>query len=424
MTEWLEPYADIVAPPGTAGHGRIVERLLRAVREHLCMDVAFVSEITGGHRIFRYVDAGDNDGLIEVGDVGPAKDSYCGHVVSGDLPELLVDPARHPLAGSLQVTSELPVGSHLSVPITFSDGSVLGTLCCISFDVRSGLNQDHVAAVRMVAQLAGEYVEAIHHAESDQRTRRETVETVLTDPHGMDMLFQPLRDLDSMEIVGIEALARFPRGDFGPEWFFAQATEHGLGVELETRAVHLALEALPRIPEPIRLSVNVSPDTLQSDMFLETIAGVPPGRLVVEVTEHAVVHDYTGMKRAAARLSALGVRLAIDDVGMGFSGLNRILESAPQELKLDAVVITGVETNTVKQALVDAFCTFGRRAGFDVIAEGIETHEQRQCLRELGVQIGQGYHLGRPSPLDTVLASTSHRTGHRGLATLRARGAT
>lgn len=173
-------------------------------------------------------------------------------------------------------------------------------------------------------------------------------------------------------------------------------------------AVRLAMTALDDIPEPIRLNINVSPDTLCSEEFLDLMSSVPRDRLVViEVTEHAVIEDYTQVRLASARLTELGIWLAIDDVGMGFSGLNRILESTPEELKLDRVVVRDVDSSPVKQALVEAFCTFGRRMVFGVVAEGIETEAELSTLQALGATTGQGYHLGRPDRLDAVLNSVS-----------------
>jgi EAL domain-containing protein (putative c-di-GMP-specific phosphodiesterase class I) len=401
-----ESYERVVSAGDVVAKEDVIERLMRAVREHLHMDVAFVGQLSGTDRVFRYVDSDVGVDGIEAGDADPLEDSYCGHVLSRDLPELLLDPMEHPVSAAMPVTSRLPVGSHLSVPIQFSDGRVYGTFCCFAFDVRSSLNEEHLDAVRMVAQLAGEYIEALDEIEREQRDRRRVIEAVLADPEGIQLVFQPLRNLETMEIVAVEALARFPGHAHGPEWFFAEAVLHGLDLQLEMRAVELALDVLARIPASIHLNVNVSPDTLHGRRFLDAIAEVPGGRVVVEVTEHAVIEDYTETKRAAAKLAQLGVRLAIDDVGMGFSGLNRILETSPQELKLDAAVTSGVHDSPVKQALVEAFCAFGARADFDVVAEGIENEDQLQCLRELGVTIGQGYHLGHPGPLDAVLSAS------------------
>ncbi|HUF33684.1 MAG TPA: ATP-binding protein [Acidimicrobiales bacterium] len=150
----------------------VIQRLLRAVREHLGMDIAFIGEVTDAARVFRYVDAAPSVDVVEVGHADPLDEAYCSYVLNGELPELLVDPMEHPLAASMPVTQELPVGSHLSVPIRFSDGRVYGTFCCFSFDVHGSLDQRDVSTLRMMAELAGEYIEAADVAERHGRERR------------------------------------------------------------------------------------------------------------------------------------------------------------------------------------------------------------------------------------------------------------
>lgn len=381
----------------------LIERILRAVREHLDLDVAFVGEVVGGERVFRYVDSKPGAEVVAVGDSDPLEEGYCDHVLAGRLPEFLRDPSRHPLAASLPATTELPVGSHLSVPIRFSDGRVYGTFCCFAFDVQPSLEPHDLSSLRMAAELAAEYLEAIDAVQAEQRQRRQTINEVIEDPDAVALVFQPLQDLETMEIVALEALARFPGHEHGPGWFFPEASDVGLGVELEMRAVRMALGALDHIPEPLRLNVNVSPTTLCSPDFFDAIARVPPDRLVVEVTEHAAIDDYGELQTASARLAAAGTWLAIDDVGMGFSGLNRILESSPRELKLDAAVIRDVHASLVKQALIESFCSFGERAGLKIVAEGIESAAELDALRALGIKLGQGYHLGRPQPLESII---------------------
>ena len=377
--------------------------MLRAVREHLDLDVAFVGEVVGGERVFRYVDSKPGVDVVAAGDRDPVEEGYCHHVLGGRLPEFLRDPSRHPLAASLPVTTELPVGSHLSVPIRFSDGRVYGTFCCFAFDVQPSLDPRDLSPLRMMAELAAEYLEAIDAVQAQQRRRRQTIDEVIEDPDALALVFQPLWDLETMEIVALEALARFPEQEHGPAWFFTEASDVGLGVELEMRAVRMALGAFDQIPDPLRLNVNVSPTTLCSPDFFDAMAAVPADRLVVEVTEHAAVDDYGELQTASARLAAAGIWLAIDDVGMGFSGLNRILQSSPRELKLDAAVIRDVHASLVKQALIQSFCSFGDRAGVEIVAEGIESAAELDALRALGIKLGQGYHLGRPQPLQSII---------------------
>lgn len=392
----------------------VIQRILRAVREHLDLDVAFIGQVADGERVFRFVDSAV-DGPVTVGGRDPAAETYCHHVLEGRLPPYLAAPMEHPLAAGLPVTKELPVGSHLSVPIRFSNGRVFGTFCCFSFQVRRSVSADDVRTMRMMAELAGEYLEAIDDAGREERQRRQLIESILDDADAVVMVFQPLFDLATLAVVAVEALARFPRHDRSPASVFSEAAAVGLGVELELRAVRAALAALPSIPAPIRLNVNVSPETLYTEDFFNAVAGVPPERLVVEVTEHAAIVDYADLKMASERLTGQEIWLAIDDVGMGFSGLHRILESSPEELKLDAAVIRNVHVSQVKQALVDAFCAFGQRAGFNIVAEGIESAAELDSLRALGVKIGQGYYLGRPGDLVSALSPVQWQ--HQGSVT-------
>ena len=388
--------------------GVVVERLLRAVREHLGLEVAFVGEVADGRRTFRFVDSGDEPDIVWPGASDPSEASYCAHVLSGDLPRFLRDPSDHPVAASLPVTAELPVGTHLSVPIRFSDGRVYGTFCCFSREVSDSISPDDLRAVSMMAELAGEYIESLEDARREESARRQRIEAILADDSGIAIVFQPIFDLDEMKVVGAEALARFADAR-RPDLVFAEAESVGLGRELELKAARCAFETLDRLPSGLRLNVNVSPATLASPEFAAMVESVEPGRVVVEVTEHDAVDDYTALKAASARLSSLGVSLAIDDVGMGFSGLNRILETSPQKLKLDAVVIRNVDTDPVKQALIEAFCSFGKRVGFEIVAEGIETAAELATLRRMRVQTGQGYFLGRPMPLEDIVGLAPQR---------------
>jgi EAL domain-containing protein (putative c-di-GMP-specific phosphodiesterase class I) len=396
-----QPEETSLAVPARA----LMQRLLRAARDHLDLDVAFIGQFIGDERILRYVDSKPTTSSPAVHDSHPKDESYCGLIAAGQLPEFLSDASQHPATADLAVTEDLDIGSYLGVPITFSDGRIYGTFCCYAHGVKASLRPHDVQVLRMMAEVAGEYLEEIDRIDAEQEQRRHVIGAVLEDPAAMVMVFQPLRSLQTMQVVGLEALARFPGHEFGPEWFFHEAAKVGLGRAMEMKAVQLAITSLDRIPAPIRLNVNVSVDTLCSEDFLDLVAPTPQGRLVVEITEHAAVDDYSPTKRASARLTELGIWLAIDDVGMGFAGLHRILESAPEELKLDQVVIRDVDSVPVKQALISSFCSFGHRMAFGVVAEGIETEMELTTLRALGATIGQGYHLGRPDHLEAALAS-------------------
>ena len=145
------------------------------------------------------------------------------------------------------------------------------------------------------------------------------------------------------------------------------------------------------------LAVNLSPATLTSRRCLDLLAGSDPARIVVEITEHAAVEDYPRLQRYREKLRQLGTRLAIDDVGTGFSGLDHILRLGPDLLKLDGALVCGIDREAGKQAMVSALVNDAARTGARIIAERIETDREHQALAVLGVGYGQGYHFARPA---------------------------
>jgi EAL domain-containing protein (putative c-di-GMP-specific phosphodiesterase class I) len=122
--------------------------------------------------------------------------------------------------------------------------------------------------------------------------------------------------------------------------------------------------------------------------------------MIVEITEHERIDDYTAVRAAFDRLGP-NMQLAVDDAGSGFASLRHILALRPSFVKLDIEWVRGIDRDPVKRALVSGLAYFARETGCELIAEGIETEEELQAIRELGIQLGQGYLLGRPQPLAT-----------------------
>jgi diguanylate cyclase (GGDEF) domain len=145
--------------PGEASRERFLNDAVAVIRAHLQMDVAFISEFTGGQRIFRHIDAAASDPPIQVDTGGPLADSYCKRVVDGRLPELIQDAYDHPVALELPATRLLPVRSHLSVPIRLGDGRVYGTLCCFSYTADTTLNDRDINLMRVFAELVARHIE-------------------------------------------------------------------------------------------------------------------------------------------------------------------------------------------------------------------------------------------------------------------------
>jgi EAL domain-containing protein (putative c-di-GMP-specific phosphodiesterase class I)/DNA-binding response OmpR family regulator len=217
-------------------------------------------------------------------------------------------------------------------------------------------------------------------------------------------VFQPVVDLQSGNVIGYEALTRFTDGT-RPDRRFADAAAVGLGVELELGCLSAALESSTGLPSDRWLSLNVSPDLLLEPRRLKRMLRGIGRPIVLEVTEHVGIEDYPAFRTAVGSMGP-GLRLAVDDAGAGFSSFRHILELRPQFVKLDIGLVHGIEDDDIRQALVAGIVYFARKSGCRLIAEGIETVGERHVLRSLGVELGQGYLLGRPrSVADAIVDS-------------------
>ncbi len=223
------------------------------------------------------------------------------------------------------------------------------------------------------------------------------VAALVEDADALEMVFQPIAALTTGTVAGYEALARF-RSPVrrGPDSWFAQAWRSGLGPALEARALRLALDSGGR-PPGTHLSLNVSPSALASPE-VQAALDRPLDDVVVEVTEHELVHDYGDLTSLLTALRERGARVAVDDAGAGYAGLERVMRLEPDVIKLDRALINGIDRDRARAALVDAFVRFARHTGAAVCAEGIETLGELVALARLDVPLGQGWALARPAP--------------------------
>jgi EAL domain-containing protein (putative c-di-GMP-specific phosphodiesterase class I)/DNA-binding NarL/FixJ family response regulator len=220
---------------------------------------------------------------------------------------------------------------------------------------------------------------------------------------GLVTLVQPIVDLRHRGIVGHEALTRFnltPRQS--PDVWFAEAAALGRGLDLELAATTLALRTLPHLDADSFLSINVSPAVVGTPQFGDLLPDEIASRVVLEMTEHAPVHDYDGLTANLAPLRERGVRIAVDDAGAGFASLRHILLLRPDFIKLDISLCRGIGADDARRAMARALVGFSSETGATVIAEGLESPEDVAALRLLDVPLGQGYELGRPAPLVKV----------------------
>ncbi|MGY1805763.1 EAL domain-containing protein [Blastococcus sp. SYSU D00669] len=220
---------------------------------------------------------------------------------------------------------------------------------------------------------------------------------LLASPDDLALAFQPIVDLAGATVAGYESLARFP-GTAGPDVWFAAAEEAGLGAELEALAVHKALAAVPGLPDNTFLTVNVSPHLLGSDPVQRALATRRDlTRVVVELTEHTPVDDLAALKRQADELRDRGALIALDDAGSGYSGLQQLAALRPQVVKLDRALVGDADSDPVRVALAEMVGEFAGRIDAWLLAEGLETAGELAAFMRLGVPLGQGWVLGRPS---------------------------
>jgi diguanylate cyclase (GGDEF)-like protein len=226
--------------------------------------------------------------------------------------------------------------------------------------------------------------------------QRSEIEAVLADPERLTIVFQPWVDLATGRIACYEALARFADpARRPPNVWFAQARRCGLGPELEALAVARALECAPA-PDGAFLSVNLSPSALASPA-VHAVLPHDLGRLVVEITEHEEITASGAFQATLSDLRARGARIALDDAGAGYAGLEQLMRLRPDVIKLDRGLISDVPGDPAALALLQALVGFARRIEATVCAEGIESADQLVALGDLDITYGQGYALARPA---------------------------
>ena len=387
---WLE------GGPGAVAIGRNVDRLLDAVRRHLDMDVAFVSEFHGQHRVFRHVATRLDRAPIRPGDSSPLDEGYCMRVVEGRIPQLIPDTAAIPALEYIPETRSLPIGSHISVPIQLRDGRVYGTFCCFSLAPSLSLGQRDLHMMRAFADLLAYQIDGDLDAVQEHEAKVERITSVLElgQPH---IVYQPIYRSSTRRIVGVECLSRFdlePRRT--PDVWFAEAREIGLGVRLELNAILSALDGLRGVAGDFYVALNVSPQTLISGGIDGYIDDIDPRRVVLEITEHSLVDDYGLLNERLGPLREAGVRIAVDDAGAGYASMRHVLAIHPDIIKLDLSLTRGIDSDSPRRALAAALIEFARQTQSRVVAEGVESASELVALQALGVDDVQGYHLARP----------------------------
>ncbi len=203
-------------------------------------------------------------------------------------------------------------------------------------------------------------------------------------------VFQPIYELSSGRLLGVEALTRVDIAPYRPpdEWF-AAARQVGLGIELEIAAIRSAIAASAALPEGVDLAVNVAPSTLADPRLAELLERVDRP-VTMEITEHAGIEDYDTLAGRIEALRLAGIRIAVDDAGAGVASLRHIVQLAPHVIKLDISLTQGVATSPLRRALAGSLIEFAQQTGAQLLVEGIEDAEDLAIWTALGAHAGPG----------------------------------
>lgn len=228
-----------------------------------------------------------------------------------------------------------------------------------------------------------------------QRTRK--LRAIVTDKR-IRTLYQPIVDLRTGCPMGYEALSRGPAGEYEtPDVLFRIAYESDLVLKLDAVCRAQAVRAMRRLQHHELLFVNMEPSSIFDPTLIDSIPANRVEQVVFEITEHAAVSDFQTFRQAAQLVKQRGFKLAMDDVGSAYSGLRIISAIEPHFIKLDMELTREAHRNRVKMELLKAITGFSTDAGIPMIVEGIETEDELDTVRELGVHLVQGYLVGRPS---------------------------
>ena len=378
------------------------DQLLRLVAERL-------RGVLGDERHIARLGGDEFAFLLRCDPAGPDRPQTDPAAVAGQIVDALTQPFALSSGAVVQVGASVGIGLTTAVDQAIDDlmhradvglyrAKVEGRGCFRFFE------QGTDARIRALATLRDE----LRHAVADDAVV----------PH-----FQPLVDLDSGRLVGVEMLARWPhptRGMVPPAEFIPLAEDNGLIGPMTVSLLRQACRAALDWPAHVTLACNLSPLQLRDSTLPSTVAnvlaetGFPAARLELEITESALIGDLALARSLLGELKTLGVRLALDDFGTGYSSLRHLQLLPFDKLKIDQSFVGAMVADTESAKIVSAVVGLGHSLGLSTVAEGVETDEVAALLRGLGCDVGQGWLFGRPMPahgIDALLGGPSETPG-------------
>jgi EAL domain-containing protein (putative c-di-GMP-specific phosphodiesterase class I)/GGDEF domain-containing protein len=263
---------------------------------------------------------------------------------------------------------------------------------------------------RLIYRGIREAAKAARSIEERDRARRVADLRASLRERGVYIDYHPIVVTETQEIYGYEALARgVMRSLRSPEVMFDVAAEADLVWELSRLCRSRAIEGMDTHLQPGELLfLNVDPHDFNDPAFNEHEVKYPE-RVVIEITERTAIKDYPKFRERLRAFREAGFRFAVDDAGSGYAGLGSIANLEPNYIKLDISLINGIDTNFIKQNLVETMVKFANDHGAMVIAEGVERAEEFKAVKELGVHLVQGFFLHRPSRAPAAALAAARR---------------
>ncbi len=297
------------------------------------------------------------------------------------------------------------IGASIGIAMSPGDGE----------DSEKLLKSADMALSRAKSEFRGTF--SFFEAEMDARAQsRRKIEIDLRDAiqnDGLQPYYQPLVDLTSGRITGLEALVRWPhpeRGMISPGEFIPVAEETGLINSLGSLMLHRACMDAAQWPDDVRVAVNLSPLQFRTGNLLALVtdalrqSGLPARRLELEITETLLLEKSSQVLATLHALRALGVRMSMDDFGTGYSSLSYLRSFPFDKIKIDQSFVRDLGANPDAQAIVRSIVSLGMGLGVTITAEGVETEAELSCLRAEGCHEGQGFLFSRARPNAEVIS--------------------
>ncbi|MCX7995209.1 MAG: EAL domain-containing protein [candidate division WOR-3 bacterium] len=267
-----------------------------------------------------------------------------------------------------------------------------------------------VRTERLIYQTMEDIKYAAHFSEKLKEKELYTELLDILDNNRLYTVYQPIYNLDDSTIYGYEALTRGPRYSFfeDPDTIFSFAAKYELLPRVEELCLYNAIKDAAKLNTESLIFFNITPDQIPrliDERFIKTLAErrIDNERVVIEITEKFAIPHYGIYQAIVVQTRGRQLKIALDDIGVGYSTLERISEIGPDYLKYDRALVRDIDKNLIRQELIKSFVHFARRINSTIIAEGIENENELEFLKGLGIKYGQGFYLCPPKSAEELV---------------------